>query len=73
MLKMLTKTHLNFFAALTQFPSPEDILDVIDEVLPLRCRREVVDLEDVLGWLDDLVIVLIVHVAAHVGHSESLL
>ena len=73
MLKMLIKTHLNSFAALTQFPIPEDVLDVIDEVLPLRGRREVVDLEDVLGWLDDLVIILIVHVAAHVGHSESLM
>ena len=70
---MLKKTHLDFLSALTQLPVPEDVLDVVNEVLPLGGRREVVDLEDVLGWLDDLVIVLIVHVAAHVGHFASLL
>ena len=70
---MLINTHLDFLSALTQLPVPEDVLDVVNEVLPLGGRREVVDLEDVLGRLDDLVIVLIVHVAAHVGHFESLL
>ena len=70
---MLTNTHLDSLSALTQFPVPEDVLDVVDKVLPLGGRSEVVDLEDILGRLDDLVIVLIVHVAAHVGHFASLL
>ena len=70
---MPTKAHLDSLAALTQFPVSEDVLNVINEVLPLCGRSEVVDLEDVLCWLDDLIIVLIVHVTAHVGHAESLL
>ena len=65
-------THLDFFAGLTQLPVPEDVLNVVNEVLPLGRRREVVDFEYVRGWFDDLVLVLTVHMAAQVAsHPES--